>query len=86
MQQEREQRHKMKKMRNQPPDPGILTPPVEDPSRVSKFDPMPADFNIAGNGSNNMYLCSCMYNVSLPLIIFLMHFVLLIHRYETWTI
>lgn len=47
MQQEREQRHKMKKMRNQPPDPGILTPPMEDPSRASKFEPMPADFNIA---------------------------------------
>lgn len=52
MQQEREQRHKMKKMRNQPPDPGILTPPMEDPSRASKFEPMPADFNIAGNSLN----------------------------------
>lgn len=63
MQQEREQRHKMKKMRNQPPDPGILTPPMEDPSRASKFEPMPADFNIAGNFLNTCFY-GYMYNVS----------------------
>lgn len=56
MQQEREQRHKMKKMRNQPPDPGILETPMEDPLGVSKFDPVPADFNVAGTC---MYTCSC---------------------------
>lgn len=56
MQQEREQRHKMKKMRNQPPDPGILETPMEDPMGVSKFDPVPADFNVAGT---NMYSSSC---------------------------
>lgn len=50
----------MKKMRNQPPDPGILTPPMEDPSRASKFEPMPADFNIAGKSLNTcFYVYAC---------------------------
>lgn len=77
----------MKKMRNQPPDPGILTPPLEDPSRASKFEPMPADFNIAGNSLNLVFMY--MHNVSfyyMHTCIFLMHFVLLIYRYETWAI
>ncbi|XP_048744647.2 U2 snRNP-associated SURP motif-containing protein-like isoform X2 [Ostrea edulis] len=48
IQQEREQRHKMKKMRNQqPPDPGIPMLPLEEPSRMSKFEPVASDLNVA---------------------------------------
>ncbi|XP_062608000.1 U2 snRNP-associated SURP motif-containing protein-like, partial [Saccostrea cucullata] len=47
MQQEREQRHKMKKRNQQPPDPGIIPPPIEEPARISKFEPIPTDINLA---------------------------------------